>query len=42
MENLIILLANKVDPDQMPHFVTSDQVHCWSYGVFSGFQVRMG
>ena len=38
-----ILLANRVDPDQTPHYVASDLgLHCLCMTLFTGFQVRMG
>ena len=38
-----ILLANNVDPDQMPHHVASDLgLHCLPMTLLFGFQVRMG
>ena len=36
------LLTNKVDPDQMPHYVASDQgLLCFPMTLLWGFQVRM-
>ena len=38
-----ILLANNVDPDQMPHYVASDLgLHCLPTDPFTGYRVRMG
>ena len=38
-----ILLANNVDPGQMPHDVASDLgLHCLPLTIFTGFQVIMG
>ena len=38
----IILLANSVDPDQMPHYVASDlSLHCLLM-TFYGFQGKNG
>ena len=38
-----ILLANNVDPDQIPHDVGSDLgLHCLPMTLLRGFQVRMG
>ena len=37
-----ILFANKVNPDQTPHYVASNRgLHCLIYH-FTGFQVRIG
>ena len=45
------MLANSVDPDQMPHYVASDlRLHCLPMTLlqvsrkdpFTGFQERMG
>ena len=37
------LLADTVDPDQMPHDVASDLVlQCLPMTLFTGFQVRIG
>ena len=38
-----ILLAQTVDPDQMPHYVVSDlSLHCLPMTFLTGFQIRMG
>ena len=38
-----ILLANNVDPDQMPHYVASDLgLHCLSKTPFYGFPCKNG
>ena len=38
-----ILLANTIDPDQMPHYVVSDLgLHCFGFDPLTGFQVRIG
>ena len=38
-----ILLANSVDPDQMPHYMASDLgLNCFTYDPFTGFQKSMG
>ena len=38
-----ILLANTVDPDQMPHYVASDLgLHCLPIDPIKGFQIRKG
>ena len=36
-----ILIVNKVDPNQMPHYVASD-LGLHSLPFFTDFQVRMG
>ena len=37
------MLANNVDPDQMPHYVASDLgLYCLPLALFTGFQARMG
>ena len=36
------MLANTVDPDQMPHYVTSDLgLHCLSMTLLKVLQIRM-
>ena len=38
-----VLLANSVDPDQMPHYVASDLgLHCLPMTPFTGFKISMG
>ena len=38
-----ILLANNVDPDQMPQYVVSDRSpQCLPMTLFTGFPVKMG
>ena len=38
-----ILVANNVDPDQIPHNEVSDLgLHCFAYDPLMGFQVRIG